>query len=208
MHGQLTPRSFARAGRSLASDLRRSVLIGADTYSRCRLAMDAVLVRVDRTGLLPLSVRERTVTLKGRTRITYGLDRGDLQSIREVWMEQHYRLPTLLRPATVVDLGANIGPTSVWLSQRYSCHVIAVEPSPRNARFARQNFLQNAVRGEVVEAAIGASDGKATFVAADASNVGRIEQSRRGTPVDMIQHGDSAVSLAANSSRRPVEDRH
>lgn len=178
--------SLAKAGRSLATDIRQSVLIGGDTYSRLRLAMDAVLLRAARLGLRRLSGRTRSVALKRRARITYGLDRGDLQSIREVWMEQHYRLPAFLRPSLVVDLGANIGLTSVWMSQYYPCKVIAVEPSPRNARLARENFRQNAVRGEVIDAAIGPTDSKATFVAADSSNLGRVEQSGRGIEIDVI----------------------
>jgi tRNA1(Val) A37 N6-methylase TrmN6 len=61
----------------------------------------------------------------------YRWNRGDLASIREVFVLEGYRLPVGFVPRTVLDLGANIGLTSIWLANNFPLeHLIAVEPVP------------------------------------------------------------------------------
>ena len=90
-------------------------------------------------------------------------------------MEQAYRLPFALRPEIIIDLGANIGLTSVWLAHQYKpTRIIAVEPSPDNARLARLNLSRSNVPSELIEAAVGPHDGTALFQGSGDSNIGRV----------------------------------
>jgi FkbM family methyltransferase len=54
-----------------------------------------------------------------------------------VWFDEVYRLPFDEPSGTLLDLGANIGLTSVWLAKKYQIErVIAVEPDRTNAILA------------------------------------------------------------------------
>jgi FkbM family methyltransferase len=157
----------------------------ATPASFARFASDLLRLRLLRLlGATP-SGRERRIRLRDGTRLTYRLNYGDVQSIREVWLEEGYRLPFPPLAGVLVDLGANIGLTSVWLAKRYRYEtIIAVEPSPANARLVRINFADNGIAAEVVEAAVGPADGTAFFDDDEASNLGRV--SARGRPVRML----------------------
>lgn len=172
LHRELHPLGTVRAiSRELAQGLR----VSADVRSAARFATDVLLYRALQLGDLPTMNRERTITLHGGTELTYRLNRGDIQGVREVWLDQAYRLPFDLPPTVVIDLGANIGLTSLFFAQNYgSDAVVAVEPDSSNARLARANLSRNGVSGEVVEAAVGARDGSARFQVARESNLGRL----------------------------------
>lgn len=119
----------------------------------------------------------RTIKLRGGASISYRCNRGDIQGIREVFLDETYRLPDWCRPRTVIDLGANIGLTSLWYAGRYPLdHVIAVEPVPRNAALLRSNLLVNRVASTVVEAAVGPRGGRASFTLARESNRGQLAE--------------------------------
>jgi FkbM family methyltransferase len=125
--------------------------------------------------------------VKGGIKLHYRLNRGDMQSIREVWMDECYRLPFDLTLDRLVDLGANIGLTSLWFARRYGCaSIVAVEPSPDNARLTRLNLEQNQVRAEVIEAAVGPRDGTALFEDAGDSNMGRLNAGGAGRQVTVV----------------------
>jgi FkbM family methyltransferase len=84
-------------------------------------------------------------------------------------------LPFRSSPAVFVDLGANIGLTSLWIHSKYGCErIIAIEPDKGNAQVARENFALNDVPGEVIEAAIGPRDGIARFACNSLSNLGKV----------------------------------
>jgi FkbM family methyltransferase len=138
--------------------------------------VDTLLYRVLFFVNLPGSGRERRIRLRGGVEITYRLNRADLQAIREVWLDETYRLPVGLgRIDTLVDLGANIGLTSLYLARRHGCStILAVEPDPANARLARVNFKRNGLAGEVLEAAVAPEDGVVYFGADRNSLVGRV----------------------------------
>jgi len=127
----------------------------------------------------------REVSLHGDIKIRYRLNKGDLHSIREIWFEEAYRLPFGDPSGVLLDLGANIGMTSVWLSKRFSfTQVIAVEPDPNNAALARQNLGLNRIPGQVLEATIGPREGSARFEFSELSNLGKL--SEKGRLVQMI----------------------
>lgn len=166
--------ALLQAAVSLNHEIRRSIEIAGDRTSFLRLFTDTLLLRALRVLGLPVSNRERTVRLRGDAVITYRLNRGDLQSLREVWMDEHYRLPLHLWPNTAIDLGANIGLTSVWLATRLGCQrILAIEPSRENARLLSRNLNQNHIVGEVLSAAVGPTDGWVGFAAHEASNLGK-----------------------------------
>jgi FkbM family methyltransferase len=166
-------------------DLRASVRLAADPRSRFRLSMDFAFSRF--IGLVPRDQRHRLreVRLHGDVKIRYRLNKGDLHSIREIWFEEAYRLPFEGTSGVLLDLGVNIGMTSLWLAKRYSfSQVIAVEPDPNNAALARQNLELNGITGQVLEAAIGPKEGTARFESSEHSNLGRLSES--GSLVSMI----------------------
>ncbi len=70
----------------------------------------------------------------------YRLNRGDIQSLREICSKERTVCHSPSRTARL-HLGANIGFTSVWLTKQYGfTRVIAVEPDKSNAALVRKNF--------------------------------------------------------------------
>jgi FkbM family methyltransferase len=172
--------------RSFVSEVFSMQRMAADSTSYKRYCADLFISRIRKLGNLSSLKTERQIKLKGGVILAYRPQGGDLWSIREVWLEEAYRLPAAAKvPATVIDLGANIGNTSVWLAKRYGCkRFIAVEPSVTNARLARENFKLNGISGNVIEAAVGPSDGVTFFQEEQESNIGRIGQA--GTKTRML----------------------
>src|SRR5262249_22479783 len=116
------------------------------------------------------------------------------------WVDECYRLPDGAEPKYIIDLGANIGMSSLWFAKRYSrAKVIAVEPSPDNARITRLNLETNAVNGEVIEAAIGPDDGTIFFNEGPESNVGRVSD-KGGNPVKMVSMDTVLRALPSGSA--------
>ena len=153
----------------------------ADARSRVRLSADFLLSRVVGAFPRPYRDRLREVRFRNNVRICYRLNKGDLHSIREVWFEEAYRLPFDEPSGALLDLGANIGMTSVWLWRRCRfTQAVAVEPDPRNAAVLRRNLELNGVNARVVEAAIGSYQGVARFELNQASNLGSVSESSAG----------------------------
>jgi FkbM family methyltransferase len=170
------------SARGIGHELRGGFKLTADAPSFLRFATDVVLSRVVRhvPAAAALGNREHTIRVRGGVTLRYRLNRGDLQSLREVWIDEAYRLPFDVNPKILVDLGANIGLSSVWLAREYGpTTIVAVEPSPENARLARMNLELNNISAEVVEAAVGASDGTVYFEDAQDSNMGHVATSGR-----------------------------
>lgn len=163
--------------RSILSIFRqtRDMRCKADGFwSVARFGFDLIRVKFGIRSSLANGLS--TIRMADGSVISYRLNRGDLQSIREVWLDEEYRLPVDAAPFdTLVDLGANIGLTSLWLARTYGFKkVVAVEPSPENAEIVRINLRNNGLTGEVVEAAVGARNGTAHFAASPESNQGRL----------------------------------
>lgn len=131
----------------------------------------------------------RTIRLKSGERITYRLNRGDIQTVREVWFYEVYRPPFEL-PAPggiLLDLGGNIGLTSVYLAKRHSFdRVIVVEPVAQNIELAKLNCSANGIRASFIEAAIGPSSGTAGFLQSEDHNRGRIDNSEGAASVRVV----------------------
>lgn len=152
--------------------------------SFARLAIDIILFRILRLVDLPNMNRERTIRLRCGEVIRYRLNRGDIQTIREVIFNETYTLPFEGPHTILVDLGAHIGLTSLWLARRYGFRkVVAVEPSASNVRLARINLSANGVAGEVFEAAVGPRDGTGFLEVARESNLNKLGTTGRQVPV-------------------------
>jgi len=107
--------------------------------------------------------------------VHYRRVRGDLQGIREVFIDEIYRLPAGARPGSLVDLGANIGLATVWLAKEYGIEALAAfEPLAANLEVLRRNCEANALRVDVRAAALGARDGSASFDVGEGANLGRV----------------------------------
>jgi FkbM family methyltransferase len=156
--------------------------------------VDFLLSRLLRLGRLPGYNAGRTVRLKDGTTLHYRFNRGDLQSLREVFLEEVYACELPFELGTMLDLGANIGLTSVWMACRQRLrhdllasfgplYVIAVEPVRANADVAVKNFQANQVSGSVVCAAVGQRTGVVSFSVRAESNLGKI--------VSVANHSDT-----------------
>jgi FkbM family methyltransferase len=197
--------SYGEKLKRLLQNIKLSWQIADDFNSRCRLAVDFILYHL--LKFLPVSVRdrERTVRCANGITLTYRLNRGDLQSIREVFLQESYRLPFCLQPRSLVDLGANIGITSIWFSQHYPIEkIIAIEPNPNNADILRRNLLNNKINARVIEAAIGSTDGSIVFHLSGDSNQGTIletdEQNNRSGEMEVKMISMATVLAELDSS--------
>jgi hypothetical protein len=138
--------------RAVARECLGAVRICAGPRSTLRLVGDVLLYRVLRVLRLPHENQARCIQLRTGEEVSYRLNRGDIQSIREVLLEEVYRLPFPLEPRVVVDLGANIGLTSLYFGRGGPEVLLAVEADTENATLARRNLDSPGAR--VVEAAI------------------------------------------------------
>src|SRR3954452_20612574 len=90
--------------RGVLHELSSGWRVMADWRSRLRWTSDVVLLRVLRHRA---PTRPRTVRLGDDVRIRCRLNLGDMEGIREVWLDETYRLPAPVHPVdTIVDLGA------------------------------------------------------------------------------------------------------
>ena len=153
-----------------------------DAASRSQLRRDFFLSRLLKLGRLPGYNSLREVRLGG-CRIHYRFNRGDLQGLREVFLEEVYACDLPFEVRSVLDLGANIGLSAFWLSRRvkfghtpssHATSLIAVEPAPENAAVAELNLLSNGLLAELVRAAVAQQAGEAWFESRNESNLGRL----------------------------------
>jgi FkbM family methyltransferase len=79
----------------------------------------------------------------------------------EVFDRQFYDFDLPRPPDTILDLGANIGFTSLFLARKYPHAIVAcVEPVDGNARLLVQNLKINRLKAEIFQAAVGVADGQ------------------------------------------------
>lgn len=175
--------------------------------SKIRLAGDFARLRFYRLTRAATPNRVRRVRIRGGGWINYRLNAGDLQGIREVWLDDCYRVPPQVLPETVVDLGGNIGLTSLWYATHYSVkNLVIVEPDACNADLIRSNMQENDIIATVIEAAVGPQDGMTDFLKHKSSNMGRVptaesvlEQSSSRIRVPMVSMKTVLAKLPAGS---------
>jgi FkbM family methyltransferase len=94
---------------------------------------------------------------------------NDIYTLDEIFIERVYAgvLESVQHAEVIVDLGANIGLSSIFFLGHYpGSRVIALEPDPRNYRILKENLRRfSAVqRAQAVEAAAWQRDGRVRFV--------------------------------------------
>lgn len=162
--------------KSTWRDIFRWRCATADWRSWSRVVGDMLWLKVHSQA----DNRERSIRLKNGRQVHYRLNKGDLWSMREVLLDECYQFPREIHPKVVVDLGGNIGLTSLWLDGRFQLQkLVVVEPLAENARMAGKNLSQCAAEVCLVEAAAGRTDGMADFSAVADSNRGSVSF---GTP--------------------------
>ncbi len=103
---------------------------------------------------------------------------GDLSVAHEIFVQEIYRSPRPLAPAsvsTILDVGANTGFALVYFASRFpQAQVIAFEPHPEHLVQIERHLQINALAGRVklIPAAAGVNDRQAFLVdAGECSNV-------------------------------------
>jgi FkbM family methyltransferase len=172
---------------SAAQEIFRAALRAGNLSSGARLGLDILLARGLNLGLTSPDETMRTVKLRTGETICYTLNQGDLQSIREVMLEEGYR-PPQLKPRVIVDLGANIGLTSVYYHRLFAdAFFVCVEPDDRNLRLLHENVRCNGLHAEIIPAAASSTGGMVAFVCSGASNMGHVsEGDERGEQVRAV----------------------
>lgn len=121
---------------------------------------------------LPASLRPRTWTIGfryppplGLVRLCFRSNRGaDAFIHSEVFEQQCYRLLLQRAPETILDLGANIGLSTVFLARLYpAARIACVEPIADNLRLLRHNLELNGISADVIAAAVDTADGVVTM---------------------------------------------
>lgn len=141
---------------------------------RWRLVLDFSTSRFLRWRMPAAGGITRRATLGGGLEVSYRWNRADVYTMREVWVEQEYRLPGLRTPHVVVDIGANVGLTSAWLIAGGADVVLAVEPSAANHALAVANIASAPRFGRAVLGAAGEVDGTAGFLEGMGATNGRL----------------------------------
>lgn len=170
---------------------RAAASLAADEGSARRVRMDFILSRLLKFCKLPGYNALRQATMRNGLVVNYRLNRGDIQSFREVLVDEVYRCELPASVETILDLGANIGLASLWFAGAIRPNqtqsnpikpkkIIAIEPVPANASVARLNFAGNAIPGEVIQAAVGLVDGEGLFETRRESNLGRLAANEAG----------------------------
>lgn len=120
--------AFLRPLRTVAAYLRMFGAMGVAHLLFCVVSRQRRLVRVaSRWSRHPLFVR---------------LNTSDINVFRQVFLEEEYAITQRdgRRYATIVDAGANIGLTSVWLAERHpDARIFAIEPDAGNFELLRRN---------------------------------------------------------------------
>ena len=157
----------------------------------------ALSPQLARTWGAPESPRRFHLRTREGIRLTYRAHRGDIQSIREIFIDEIYRLPEGCAPRSLVDLGANIGVATIWIACTYDISdIVCVEPLDMNVSLLRANLRLNGRDATVLVSAVGVAAGTARFSLEDAANMGRVADTGFDVPVGSI---NDVVSLVSES---------
>jgi FkbM family methyltransferase len=99
---------------------------------------------------------------------------SDFTVLREVAIDDVYRLHTYANPEVIVDVGANIGAFSILAAHYYPhAKIYAFEPEPANFEILKKNIALNKLTNIVpICKAVSSKEGKATFYLSGTANHG------------------------------------
>jgi FkbM family methyltransferase len=96
-------------------------------------------------------------------------DASELEVLRNIFVEEEYRLPAAEPVHTVVDLGSHVGLSVLWFRAMYQdAEIVAVEPHPDTFRRLQRN-VGHLDRVHLVNVAVAASDGRRALFSSDES---------------------------------------
>jgi FkbM family methyltransferase len=153
--------------RSYISELNNAKAISADAREFCKLIFWTALYHLGNKWSVFTSqaLRQTVCQFNGhKMTVTFRQSTGDVFTLYEVIGREAYRLPMQIGEEVkiVVDLGANIGLTSLYYATLFpSAKVICVEPEPNNFDLLKTNCEQNGLHWTCLQQAIGGSSGKA-----------------------------------------------
>ncbi|QOI98462.1 MAG: FkbM family methyltransferase [Flammeovirgaceae bacterium] len=88
-------------------------------------------------------LRQPVIKLPGyRQPIHYRPGTADLTTFREIFLREEYNLdlPASIKPKTIIDVGANIGFTSLFFSRHHpDATIYSLEPEPGNFKLLQKN---------------------------------------------------------------------
>jgi FkbM family methyltransferase len=105
--------------------------------------------------------REVELSTRGR-KMLMSLTPSYLGGLSGIFIDNEYDCAALLgfEPRTILDLGANIGFGSLFLSALFpGAAIVAVEPDPRNVQALKRNLQLNGLSVTTLEAAAGSREG-------------------------------------------------
>jgi FkbM family methyltransferase len=147
-----------RLMRNAATSWSHSVGYG-DAVKRLLLAYSARLPPI-------LWRRDWTISFRypppiGTIRLVLRANGSDSFVHSEIFEHEYYSLPVERPPATVLDLGANIGLSTIYFARMFpGARLACVEPIPENLQVLACNLNLNGIEAEVISAAIDVCDGK------------------------------------------------
>jgi len=149
--------------------------------------------------------RCRLVTDDGDV-IHYRRCRGDIQGIREIYIDEIYRLPEHAAPHSLVDLGANIGLATVWFCRRYNITTfVALEPLPENFEVLGLNCAANGLNGDVRQCAVGPARTRTHFDIGLESNLGRVGSGDLEVDVIGVEELVASLGFAPSLLKMDIE---
>ena len=96
-------------------------------------------------------------------------DASELEVLRNIFVEEEYRLMEDVPVETVVDLGSHVGVSVLWFHGMYpNAEIVAVEPHPGTFRRLQRN-VGHLDRVRLVNAAVADSNGRRTLFSSDES---------------------------------------
>lgn len=97
----------------------------------------------------------------GEIHLLQRFNRGaDNYIFSEVFIDKCYSVDISPQPKTILDLGANVGYSSIFFKKKYpAAHVVCVEPIQDNLVVLHQNIKINRMEIEVLEGAISSAKG-------------------------------------------------
>jgi FkbM family methyltransferase len=132
--------------------------------------------------------------------------RTAFDAVREVWVEDVYRIDTLdLTGGVVVDVGAHQGAFTLRALARGADRVVAIEPDPGNVTWLRENLQANNVEDRVliVQAAVGPAAGRGAASVMPGTDMVTIAADPAGD-VEVVDLGDVIFEASTLSAAGDV----
>ncbi|MGH7454771.1 MAG: FkbM family methyltransferase, partial [bacterium] len=119
-------------------------------YENCRLALnvlrdEAEQITVRRNGTLwTCYAWDKYIT--EHIFVNGGYHSAEIQAVLS-WMEYHQRM--VKGRNAIINVGANIGTTSIPFAQQTGCNVLAIEPIEENFKLLQRNIQQNGLNDRI-----------------------------------------------------------